>query len=90
MKGLYDKKAVAGLVQKQEPVDQPPSPGFKEYKNNAIFGISEQLKDELEKDPASSTTQEGSVQADYYALVEESSEDGACRQSWRGGRPEGK
>merc|ERR1712070_380892 len=38
LKGFYDKKAKAALIQKQEPVGPPPPPGFEEYKKNEAAG----------------------------------------------------
>merc|ERR1719355_43683 len=38
LKGVYDKKAKAALVQTQEPAGPPPPPGFEAYKKNAAAG----------------------------------------------------
>merc|ERR1712146_325037 len=35
LKGFYEKKAKAALMQKQEPAGPPPPPGFEAYKKNA-------------------------------------------------------
>jgi hypothetical protein len=38
LKGFYDKKAKAALIQTQEPAGPPPPPGFEAYKKNAAAG----------------------------------------------------
>merc|ERR1719450_1366225 len=47
LKSLYDKKAKAAFLQKQEPAGPPPPPGFEAYKKNAgaggVMGLLQQI-----------------------------------------------
>merc|ERR1711871_1700798 len=47
LKGFYEKKAKAALLQKQEPAGPPPPPGFEAYKKNAaapgVMGMIQQI-----------------------------------------------
>ena len=46
LKGFYEKKAKAALLQTQQPAGPPPPPGFEAYKKNAaapgVMGMIQQ------------------------------------------------
>merc|ERR1719240_1522889 len=75
LKGFYDKKAVAALVQKQEPVGPPPPPGFKEYKNNAaaggVMGMIQQIINDAKAMEAETIRSEEDAQKAYEDFVKE-------------------
>jgi len=86
LKGFYDKKAAAAMVQKQEPVGPPPPAGFKDYKNNAaaggVMGMIQQIINDAKAMEAETIRSEEDAQKAYEdfvkatnASIEEKSKD---------------
>merc|ERR1711865_1021625 len=86
LKGFYDKKAAAAMVQKQEPVGPPPPAGFKDYKNNAaaggVMGMIQQIINDAKAMEAEIIRSEEDAQKAYEdfvkatnASIEEKSKD---------------
>merc|ERR1719252_353104 len=70
LKGFYDKKAKAALVQqKQEPAGPPPPPGFKAYKKNAaaggVMGMIQQIINDAKAMEAEAIKSEEDAQKAY-------------------------
>jgi len=76
LKGFYDKKAKAALVQeKQEPAGPPPPPGFKAYKKNAaaggVMGMIQQIINDAKAMEAEAIQSEEDAQKAYEEFVKD-------------------
>merc|ERR1719218_409409 len=76
LKGFYDKKAKAALVQQgQEPAGPPPPPGFKAYKKNAaaggVMGMIQQIINDAKAMEAEAIKSEEDAQKAYEDFVKE-------------------
>merc|ERR1719450_653488 len=75
LKGFYDKKAKAMLLQKQEPAGPAPPPGFKAYKKNAaaggVMGMIQQIINDAKAMEAEAIKSEEDAQKAYEDFVKE-------------------
>merc|ERR1719198_2208141 len=75
LKGFYDKKAKAVLLQTQEPAGPPPPPGFSEYKKNAaaggVMGMIQQIINDAKAMEAEAIRSEEDAQKAYEELVKD-------------------
>merc|ERR1719335_1509312 len=76
LKGFYDKKAKAALVQQsQEPAGPPPPPGFKSYKKNAaaggVMGMIQQIINDAKAMEAEAIKSEEDAQKAYEDFVKD-------------------
>merc|ERR1719238_795027 len=75
LKGFYDKKAKAALLQTQEPAGPPPPPGFSEYKKNAaaggVMGMIQQIINDAKAMEAEVIRSEEDAQKAYEDFVKE-------------------
>merc|ERR1719324_1291188 len=76
LKGFYDKKAKAALLQeKQEPAGPPPPPGFKAYKKSAaaggVMGMIQQIINDAKAMEAEALQAEEDAQKAYEAFVKD-------------------
>jgi hypothetical protein len=79
LKGFYDKKAKAALVQQsQEPAGPPPPPGFKSYKKNAaaggVMGMLQQIINDAKAMEAEALKAEEDAQKAYEDFVKETND----------------
>merc|ERR1719161_2241488 len=75
LKGFYDKKAAAALVQTQAPAGPPPPPGFEAYKKNAsaggVMGMIQQIINDAKAMEAETIRAEEDAQKAYEDFVKE-------------------
>merc|ERR1712183_1034532 len=75
LKGFYEKKAKAALVQKQEPAGPPPPPGFEAYKKNAaapgVMGMIQQIINDAKAMEAETIRSEEDAQKAYEDFVKD-------------------
>jgi len=76
LKGFYDKKAKAVLVQQsQEPAGPPPPPGFKEYKKSSaaggVMGMIQQIINDAKAMEAEAIKSEEDAQKAYEEFVKD-------------------
>merc|ERR1719169_335596 len=75
LKGFYEKKAKAALIQTQEPAGPPPPPGFEAYKKNAaaggVMGMIQQIIDDAKAIEAEAIRSEEDAQKAYEDFVKE-------------------
>jgi predicted phage tail protein len=75
LKGFYDKKAKAALMQKQEPAGPPPPPGFEAYKKNAaapgVMGMIQQIINDAKAMEAETIRSEEDAQKAYEDFVKD-------------------
>merc|ERR1712139_366799 len=75
LKGFYDKKAAAALIQTGEPAGPPPPPGFEEYKKNAaaggVMGMIQQIINDAKAMEAEAIRSEEDAQKAYEDFVKE-------------------
>jgi chromosome segregation ATPase len=75
LKGFYDKKAKAALLQKQEPAGPPPPPGFEAYKKNAaapgVMGMIQQIINDAKAMEAETIRSEEDAQKAYEDFVKD-------------------
>merc|ERR1712225_104178 len=76
LKGFYEKKAKAALIQTQEPAGPPPPPGFEAYKKNAaaggVMGMIQQIINDAKAMEAEAIKSEEDAQKAYEDFVKES------------------
>merc|ERR1719364_538281 len=75
LKGFYEKKAKAALLQKQEPAGPPPPPGFEAYKKNAaapgVMGMIQQIINDAKAMEAETIRSEEDAQKAYEDFVKD-------------------
>jgi chromosome segregation ATPase len=75
LKGFYDKKAKAALMQKQEPAGPPPPPGFEAYNKNAaapgVMGMIQQIINDAKAMEAETIRSEEDAQKAYEDFVKD-------------------
>jgi septal ring factor EnvC (AmiA/AmiB activator) len=75
LKGFYEKKAKAALLQKQEPAGPPPPPGFEAYKKNAaapgVMGMIQQIINDAKAMEAETSRSEEDAQKAYEDFVKD-------------------
>merc|ERR1712139_50767 len=75
LKGFYEKKAKAALVQTQEPAGPPPPPGFEAYKKNAaapgVMGMIQQIINDAKAMEAEAIRSEEDAQKAYEEFVKD-------------------
>merc|ERR1712100_1016342 len=75
LKGFYEKKAKAALVQTQEPAGPPPPPGFEAYKKNAaaggVMGMIQQIINDAKSMEAEVIRSEEDAQKAYEDFVKD-------------------
>merc|ERR1712139_626643 len=75
LKGFYEKKAKAVLLQTQQPAGPPPPPGFSEYKKNAaaggVMGMIQQIINDAKAMEADAIRSEADAQTAYEDFVKE-------------------
>jgi len=75
LKGFYEKKAKAALVQMKEPAGPPPPPGFEAYKKNAaaggVMGMIQQIINDAKAMEAEVIRSEEDAQKAYEDFVKE-------------------
>merc|ERR1719392_105608 len=75
LKGFYEKKAKAALMQKQEPAGPPPPPGFEAYKKNAaapgVMGMIQQIINDAKAMEAEAIRSEEDAQKAYEEFVKD-------------------
>jgi len=79
LKGVYDKKAKAALLQQgQEPAGPPPPPGFKSYKKNAaaggVMGMIQQIINDAKAMEAEAIKSEEDAQKAYEDFVKDTND----------------
>merc|ERR1719392_381058 len=75
LKGFYEKKAKAALLQTQQPAGPPPPPGFEAYKKNAaapgVMGMIQQIINDAKAMEAETIRSEEDAQKAYEDFVKE-------------------
>merc|ERR1712139_505513 len=75
LKGFYEKKAKAALIQTQEPAGPPPPPGFEAYKKNAaagcVMGMIQQIINDAKAMEAEVIRSEEDAQKAYEDFVKD-------------------
>merc|ERR1719152_422937 len=75
LKGFYEKKAKAALIQTQEPAGPPPPPGFEAYKKNAaapgVMGMIQQIINDAKAMEAETIRSEEDAQKAYEDFVKD-------------------
>merc|ERR1712139_148222 len=75
LKGFYEKKAKAVLLQTQQPAGPPPPPGFEAYKKNAaaggVMGMIQQIINDAKAMEAETIRSEEDAQKAYEDFVKE-------------------
>merc|ERR1711912_170361 len=75
LKGFYEKKAKAALIQTQEPAGPPPPPGFEAYKKNAaaggVMGMIQQIINDAKAMEAEVIRSEEDAQKAYEEFVKD-------------------
>merc|ERR1712216_410588 len=75
LKGFYEKKAKAALLQSQQPAGPPPPAGFEAYKNNAaaggVMGMIQQIINDAKAMEAETIRSEEDAQKAYEDFVKE-------------------
>merc|ERR1712100_312370 len=75
LKGFYEKKAKAALVQTQQPAGPPPPPGFEAYKKNAaaggVMGMIQQIINDAKSMEAEVIRSEEDAQKAYEDFVKD-------------------
>merc|ERR1719240_1700355 len=75
LKGFYEKKAKAALIQTQEPTGPPPPPGFEAYKKNAaaggVMGMIQQIINDAKAMEAETIRSEEDAQKAYEEFVKD-------------------
>merc|ERR1719409_2198883 len=75
LKGFYEKKAKAALLQTQQPAGPPPPPGFEAYKKNAaaggVMGMIQQIINDAKAMEAEAIRSEEDAQKAYEDFVKE-------------------
>jgi septal ring factor EnvC (AmiA/AmiB activator) len=75
LKGFYEKKAKAALVQTQQPAGPPPPPGFDAYKKNAaapgVMGMIQQIINDAKAMEAETIRSEEDAQKAYEDFVKD-------------------
>merc|ERR1719393_1062844 len=75
LKGFYEKKAKAALIQTQEPAGPPPPPGFEAYKKNAaaggVMGMIQQIINDAKAMEAETIRSEEDGQKAYEDFVKD-------------------
>merc|ERR1712138_54721 len=75
LKGFYEKKAKAALVQTQQPAGPPPPPGFEAYKKNqasgGVMGMIQQIINDAKAMEAETIRAEEDAQKAYEDFVKE-------------------
>merc|ERR1719460_1181197 len=75
LKGFYEKKAKAALLQTQQPADPPPPPGFEAYKKNAaapgVMGMIQQIINDAKAMEAETIRSEEDAQKAYEDFVKD-------------------
>jgi hypothetical protein len=75
LKGFYDKKAKAALLQTGQPAGPPPPPGFEAYKKNAaapgVMGMIQQIINDAKAMEAETIRSEEDAQKAYEDFVKE-------------------
>merc|ERR550537_2041498 len=75
LKGFYEKKAKAALVQTEQPAGPPPPPGFEAYKKNAaaggVMGMIQQIINDAKAMEAETIRSEEDAQKAYEDFVKE-------------------
>merc|ERR1719439_386251 len=75
LKGFYEKKAKAALIQTSEPAGPPPPPGFEAYKKNAaaggVMGMLEQIISDAKAMEAETIRSEEDAQKAYEDFVKD-------------------
>merc|ERR1719311_152100 len=97
LKGFYEKKAKAALLQTQQPAGPPPPPGFEAYKKNAaapgVMGMIQQIINDAKAMEAETIRSEEDAQKAYEdfvkdtnASIEEKSKDIVNKSESKAGR----
>merc|ERR1719515_461864 len=75
LKGFYEKKAKAALLQTQQPAGPPPPPGFEAYKKNAaapgVMGMIQQIINDAKAMEAEAIRSEEDAQKAYEEFVKD-------------------
>merc|ERR1719254_191084 len=75
LKGFYEKKAKAALVQTNQPAGPPPPPGFESYKKNAaapgVMGMIQQIINDAKAMEAETIRSEEDAQKAYEDFVKD-------------------
>merc|ERR1711985_146918 len=75
LKGFYEKKAKAALLQTQQPAGPPPPPGFEAYKKNAaapgVMGMIQQIINDAKAMEAKTIRSEEDAQKAYEDFVKD-------------------
>merc|ERR1719284_2110408 len=75
LKGFYEKKAKAALIQTEQPAGPPPPPGFEAYKKNAaapgVMGMIQQIINDAKAMEAETIRSEEDAQKAYEDFVKE-------------------
>jgi hypothetical protein len=75
LKGFYEKKATAALLQTGQPAGPPPPPGFEAYKKNAaapgVMGMIQQIINDAKAMEAETIRSEEDAQKAYEGFVQE-------------------
>merc|ERR1712232_845293 len=75
LKGFYEKKAKAALLQAQQPAGPPPPPGFEAYKKNAaaggVMGMIQQIINDAKAMEAETIRSEEDAQKAYEDFVKD-------------------
>merc|ERR1719182_158428 len=75
LKGFYEKKAKAALLQTQQPAGPPPPPGFEAYKKNAaapgVMGMIQQIINDAKAMEAETIRSEEDAQKAYEDFVKD-------------------
>merc|ERR1712100_234895 len=75
LKGFYEKKAKAALIQTQQPAGPPPPPGFEAYKKNAaaggVMGMIQQIINDAKAMEAETIRSEEDAQKAYEDFVKD-------------------
>merc|ERR1712216_476606 len=75
LKGFYEKKAKAALLQTQQPAGPPPPPGFEAYKKNAaapgVMGMIQQIINDAKAIEAETIRSEEDAQKAYEDFVKD-------------------
>merc|ERR1711957_800270 len=75
LKGFYDKKAKAALLQNGQPAGPPPPPGFEAYKKNAaapgVMGMIQQIINDAKAMEAETIRSEEDAQKAYEDFVKD-------------------
>merc|ERR1712118_639200 len=75
LKGFYEKKAKAALLQTEQPAGPPPPPGFEAYKKNAaapgVMGMIQQIINDAKAMEAETIRSEEDAQKAYEDFVKD-------------------